>query len=231
MQKIFLVGHRGAAALEPENTLRAFKKGIECGADAVEFDVRRTKDGKLVVIHDADVSRTTHAKGLVKDFTLEELKNLDAGKGETILELKEALMFLKDKNIGIVLEIKEDGTEKQIAEEVKSCGMHESIITFVSFSPASVRAIKSFMPKARTGIIFSRPPENIIGLALGCNAEILLPKHIILNKELVQKAHRHNLLVHTWTLNGTEEIREAIELGVDGFASDNPCMAKEVLSE
>ncbi len=223
------MGHRGAAALEPENTLRAFRKGMECGADAVEFDVRRTKNGKLAVIHDADISRTTHAKGLLKEFTLEELKRLDAGKGETIPELKEALMFLKDKNTGIVLEIKEDGTERQIAEEVKSSGIEAGRITFVSFSPASVRAIKSLVPKARAGIIFSRLPENIICLALGCNAEIILPKHIILDKELVQKAHRHGLLVYTWTLNGTEEIREAIELGVDGFASDNPCMARELL--
>ncbi|MEM2913929.1 MAG: glycerophosphodiester phosphodiesterase family protein, partial [Candidatus Bathyarchaeia archaeon] len=84
------VGHRGARAYEPENTLRSFKKAIDLGVDAVELDVRRTKDNELVVIHDAEVDKTTNGKGLVNMLTLREIKQLDTKKGEKIPTLEEA---------------------------------------------------------------------------------------------------------------------------------------------
>lgn len=233
--KIFLIGHRGAAALEPENTLRAFRKGIECKADAIEFDVRKTKDGKLAVIHDAELWRTTNGKGFVKDFTLEELKRLNAGKGEEMPELGETLEFIKaicgeELFIYIILEIKEEGTEEAIAEIVDASGMKKNVI-FVSFSPASVRAMKNFMPGSVAGIIFSTPPLNPVGLAEDTGADILLPKYTILSKELVEKAHRNGILVYTWTLNATSAMENAVSLGVDGFASDDPCKAREFLKK
>ena len=92
------VGHRGARAYEPENTLRSFRKALELGVNAVELDVRRTKDGELVVIHDDKVDRTTNGRGLVNELTLEEIEKLDAGKGEKIPTLEEALEFLDKKS-------------------------------------------------------------------------------------------------------------------------------------
>src|SRR4030066_2090571 len=89
------IGHRGARAYEPENTLRSFREALEIGVDAVEFDVRKTRDNHLVVIHDADVKRTTNGKGLVADLTLKEIKDLSTGKGEKIPTLEEALEFLE----------------------------------------------------------------------------------------------------------------------------------------
>jgi glycerophosphoryl diester phosphodiesterase len=85
---MLIIGHRGAKAIEPENTLRALAKGMEC-ADFVEIDVRMSRDNELVVIHDRTLERTTNGKGQVNDFTLEQLKELDAGKGEKIPTLKE----------------------------------------------------------------------------------------------------------------------------------------------
>lgn len=79
---IKIVAHRGASAYEPENTLKAFKAALKCNPYAIECDVRQTKDKKLITIHDANVDRTTSGKGLVKDFSLKELRKLNAGKGE-----------------------------------------------------------------------------------------------------------------------------------------------------
>src|SRR3989338_86923 len=91
------MGHRGAAALEPENTLRGFRRAIELGVDYVEFDVHCCKSGELVVIHDETVDRTTNGKGFVADLTLQQLKKLDAGKSETIPTLQEAIDTCKCK--------------------------------------------------------------------------------------------------------------------------------------
>src|SRR3989338_4292016 len=104
------MGHRGAAALEPENTLRSFRKAIEIGVDYVEFDIHRCKSGELVVIHDETVDRTTNGKGFVADLTLQQLKKLDAGKGEQIPALQEVIDCCKG-NVKMQIELKEPGLE------------------------------------------------------------------------------------------------------------------------
>ncbi len=117
---LLLVGHRGAAASEPENTLRSFAAGLNLGANAIEFDTRLTKDKKLVVFHDATLERTTNGKGNIHNFTLEELKQLDAGQGEKIPTAEEALEFIVNKNKAIaLLEIKDKDSVKQVAEVVR----------------------------------------------------------------------------------------------------------------
>ena len=87
------IGHRGARAYAPENTITSFKKAIEIGVDAIELDVRKTKDNKLVVIHDADVKRTTDGEGLVSDFTLKEIKSFSAESGEKIPDFGRRIGF------------------------------------------------------------------------------------------------------------------------------------------
>ena len=90
-----IIGHRGAAAAEPENTLRGFRRALDAGAAAVELDVQLTQDGRLAVIHDETVDRTTNGRGRVQDFTLAELQRLDAGQGEPVLDkLKGTLPLL-----------------------------------------------------------------------------------------------------------------------------------------
>jgi len=85
------IGHRGARAYEPENTLRSFQKAIELGVDAVELDVRKTKDNEIVVIHNADVNKTTNGNGLVSELSLEDIKRFVTEKGEKIPTLEEVL--------------------------------------------------------------------------------------------------------------------------------------------
>lgn len=223
-----IIGHRGAGALEPENTLLSLAKGIECGANLVEVDARTSKDGHLVVIHDRTLERTTSGKGLVKDFTLQELKSLDAGRGERIPTLEEVLNFTKGVNAKLIIEIKEEGTEDAIARGVGNSGLEDSVI-LISFNPKSVRRVKELLPKVKTGFIFPRPLKNPVGLALGLHSDVLLPQHGLVTAKLVDSSHKHGIKVFSWTLNSTEEFRSAVKLGLDGFATDNPCLARQVI--
>ncbi|RLG46262.1 MAG: glycerophosphodiester phosphodiesterase, partial [Thermoproteota archaeon] len=103
----FVVGHRGASAYEPENTVRSIRRAFEMGADAVEVDARVSKDGHVVIIHDETVDRTTNGTGLVSELSLEEIRALDAGKGEKIPTLQEVLEEIRGKGC-LFLEIKVD---------------------------------------------------------------------------------------------------------------------------
>ena len=109
---MILTGHRGAAALEPENTLLSMQKAIDLGVDQIELDVHLTRDQHLVVIHDTTVDRTTDGQGAVADFTLEEIKRLDAGKGERIPTLQEVIDLVRGK---VVLQIELKGTRHRRA--------------------------------------------------------------------------------------------------------------------
>ena len=134
------IGHRGARAYEPENTLRSFKKALEIGVDAVELDVRKTKDNQLVVIHDADVKRTTDGKGLVSELTLTEIKTFSTEKGEKIPTLKEALDFL-DRKVKILIELKEADVEKKVLTAVSERGLQKNVI-IVSFIEEALQKVK-----------------------------------------------------------------------------------------
>jgi len=221
---MLIIGHRGARAKEPENTLRALAKGMEC-ADFVEIDVRMSKDSELVVIHDSSLERTTNGKGLVKDFTLKKLRDLDAGKGEKIPTLKEVLDLVRGN--GLIIEIKEAGSEEKICAVIRERGFEN--IMLVSFSPHAIKNANKILPNLKTGLIFSIAFTNPARLALGIKANALLPKSELASRELVEEAHRHNLMVFPWTLNTEQEIKRAKDIGVDGFASDDPCFARGLL--
>ena len=115
------IGHRGARAYEPENTVSSYKKALELGVDAVELDVRRTKDGEIIVIHDAEVDRTTNGKGLVSQLTLKEIKQFNTEKDQKIPTLEEALDFL-DKKVKVLIELKETGFEEKTLKTIRKKG-------------------------------------------------------------------------------------------------------------
>jgi glycerophosphoryl diester phosphodiesterase len=113
------IGHRGARAYEPESTLKSFRKALEIGVDAIEFDARKTKDNNIVVIHDSDVKITTNGKGLVADLTFKEISELPTEKNAKIPTLEEALEFI-DNKAKTLIELKEQGLEQQILKIVSA---------------------------------------------------------------------------------------------------------------
>ncbi len=217
------VGHRGARAYEPENTLRSFRKAVELGVDAVELDVRRTKDGEVVVIHDADVGRTTDGKGLVSELTLEEIKRFSAGEGERVPTLEEALDFLGER-VKVLIELKEVGVEEEVVGLVREKGLVEGVIV-VSFLEEALRRVRELDEGVATGLIYVRY-KNPLKAALELKAQYLLPLYRFTHSADVRKAHEAGLKVIVWTINKPEEATEYKKKGVDGIASDKPDILK-----
>ena len=213
------IGHRGARAYEPENTLSSFKKAVEMGVDAVELDVRKTKDRQLVVIHDADVKKTTDGKGLVSELTLKEIKEFSAEKGEKIPTLKEALDFL-DNKVKILIELKETDVEKQVLAVVRENGLQKNVI-IVSFMEEALGKVRKLDKEVETGLIYVKH-KNPIKAALDLEASYLLPLYRFTHTANVKKAHENGLKVIVWTINKPEEVIEYVKKGVDGIASDKP---------
>ncbi len=217
------VGHRGARAYEPENTLRSFAKALELGVDAVEFDVRRTKDGAVVVIHDADVDRTTNGTGLVKDLTREEIKRLVTEKGGEIPTLEEALSFL-DKKVKILIELKESGFETEVLQPIREKGLEENVI-IVSFIEEALEKVRALNDKVETGLIYVRH-RSPVETARALRANYLLPLYRFTHTADVKRAHKTGLKVIVWTINKSEEVKEYAKKGVDGIASDKSDILK-----
>lgn len=213
------IGHRGTRAYEPENTLRSFKKAIELGVNAVELDVRKTKDDKVVVIHDAKVDKTTSGKGSVSELTLDEIKQLVTEKGEKVPTLEEALDFL-DLKVKIIIELKETGFEEEVLRQIRERGLENNVV-IVSFIEEALGKIREIDEAVETGLIYVRH-KNPIKAALDLKASYLLPLYRFTHTADVKRAHDNGLKVIVWTINNPEEVPQYIKKGVDGIASDKP---------
>jgi glycerophosphoryl diester phosphodiesterase len=213
------IGHRGARAYEPENTLRSYKKALEIGVDAVELDVRKTKDNQLVVIHDADIKKTTNGKGLVSELTLKQIKEFSTEKDEKIPTLKEALDFL-DKKVKILIELKEEGVEEKVLSAVHENGLQKNVI-IVSFIENALRKVRELDKEVETGLIYAKH-KNPVRSALDLKAQYLVAFYRFTHTANVQKAHENGLKVIVWTVNKPEDVAEYVKKGVDGIASDKP---------
>lgn len=213
------IGHRGARAYEPENTLRSFKRAIELGVDAVEFDVRKTKDNELVIIHSADVNKTTNGSGSVNEFTLEQIKNFVTDKGEQIPTLEEVLDSIGSQ-VKLFVELKENGIEKEVLELISKKGLMKSTV-IISFHEDALRKVRELNDKVEIGLIYVRH-KNPIKFALELKAKYLLSLYRFTHTVNIKKAHEKGLKVIVWTINKKEEVIEYKKKGVDGIASDKP---------
>lgn len=222
---MLIIGHRGARALEPENTLRALRRGMRC-ADYVEIDLRLSRDGVPVVIHDAALDRTTNGTGPVADRTLAELRSLDAGRGERIPAFTDVLDLVRGRS-GLVVEIKEPGSEDLICRMLADNGPDDLFV--VSFYPDVLVTVRRLLPGAKTGYIYSKAVSDPVQAAMAVGADVLLPRKDRADRVIVRRAHDCGLLVFLWTLNTGEEFEEAVVMDADGFATDDPCSARTFL--
>jgi glycerophosphoryl diester phosphodiesterase len=216
------IGHRGARAYAPENTLASFKKALEIGVDAVELDVRKTKDDQIVVIHDADVNRTTNGEGLVSELTLKEIKSFSSD-GEKIPTLEETLDFL-DKKVKVFIELKDTDIEKQVLSIVDAKGLEKNVVV-VSFLEDALKKVRDLNKNIETGLIYAKH-KNPLKAALELKANYLLALYRFVHTANVEKAHECGLKVVVWTINKPEEVEEYAKKGVDGIASDKPDILK-----
>jgi glycerophosphoryl diester phosphodiesterase len=223
---MLIIGHRGARALGPENTLRAIGMGMKC-AEYVEVDVRRSRDGVPVIIHDSTLERTTSGAGPVIDLTLPQLKTLNAGRSERIPTLQEVLSLTSWGKVGLILELKEPENVDMICTLIAESGINKVLLASSLIEP--IRRAKTLLPSVPIGVIFSAETRDPVGLARELGAEVLLPYINQLSRELVAEAHTYQMKVFCWTANTEQEIRKAVSDGADGIISDDPCAARAIL--
>jgi glycerophosphoryl diester phosphodiesterase len=215
------IGHRGARAYEIENTLKSFQTAIELGANAIELDVRKTKDGKLIVIHDDNLKRVFGKDVGVSDASLKELKALTKDK---MPALQEALQFIGKRVEKILIELKEAGCEKTVLEIVKKEAMQDRAI-IVSFHENALSEIRRLDSRIETGLIYAKH-KNPITSALRLNAQYLVPLYRLTHTKHIKDAHKNGLKVVVWTINTAKEAEEYRGKGVDGIATDKPDIIK-----
>ena len=149
---VIVTGHRGAAGLEPENTIRSFQRALALGVDQVELDVHLTHDRELVVIHDETLDRTTNGRGPVHAVTLAEIQTLDAGKGERVPTLQEVIDVVKGRAV-LQIELKGLGVEEAVVQAVEANQMVDAVVV-TSFRHYMVRRMKALNPRVSTGVLF-----------------------------------------------------------------------------
>lgn len=216
---MIIMGHRGAAALEPENTLLSIARAMEIGVDAVEIDVHLSKDNEIVVIHDATLDRTTNGTGPVSTHTLEELKKLDAGKGETIPTLQEVIDFVGNK-VRIVVELKQEGTERSVVELVKTNNLVDNVYV-ISFWHRLVKTVKEMDNRIKTGVLLVGCPVDAC-IATQASADALVMRYSFADRKFVEIAHKEGLKVFIWNIDERNLLKPYADMRVDGIGSNDP---------
>lgn len=223
---VLKVGHRGAKLWEPENTIRGFLCAVRHGFEFIEFDVRLSKDGIPVVIHDETLNRTTNGRGRVRNFTVRDLKKFDAGKGERIPILDEALAFARHHKISAFVELKEKWGVEKIVRAVEKSGGRDVLI---SFDPEVLKHISHLNKNLSTGWVFSKRIRNrttFFRLARSFDAVWLLGQIGTLTKSFVEQAHRWGFKIEAWVANDRRTARRIAALGVQAIATDKPDVLK-----
>jgi glycerophosphoryl diester phosphodiesterase len=234
---IVVMAHRGASAAAPENTLIAYKQAIEMGADYAELDVRQTKDGAIVLMHDKTIHRTTGVKGYVWDLTLEELRQMEAGswfgeefRGEPIPTLEEVIRLVKGRmklNIEVKISENEPGIAQKVVDIVRSENFSEHCM-ITSFDMETVKTIKRIAPDLKTGLIFEKEYRSDV---FEGNWKVLSSNYELIDAEFMRLAKNSGKKTYAWTVNDREEILRLIGLGVDGIITNKPDLLKSVLAE
>jgi glycerophosphoryl diester phosphodiesterase len=251
-----VMAHRGGGGLWPENTLYAFERAAEIGADVIETEIHSTADNNLVFIHDETVDRTTSGTGLVNSFTLRELKRFDAGyhwtadggqtfpfrgKGITVPTLEEVFTALPNTRINIDLKQISPPLASQLCVMLHSFDMVEKVMV-ASFSMKALGDFRQVCSEVATSAskrevtLFFLMNLIFLGAAYGppCHA-LQIPEYSsgmhVLTKRFLQTAHSHNLKVHVWTVNQVEDMKRLLDLGVDGIITDYPDRLISVLTD
>lgn len=245
------IAHRGASGEIAENTLAAIHRAVEIGADLVEVDVQRSKDGVLVLLHDATLTRTTNAQHVfpdrapwrVGDFTYEELARLDAGSwksprfaGEPVPSLRQAIELIGRSRAGVLVELKAParypGIVADLVRELRDVpGFVDSAVSsgrlvVQSFDFAAMKEHKTRAPEVPVGLIGTPARSHLPALATW--AEQVNASHLAVDKDYVDQVHRLGMVCQVWTVNARWAMRRALRMGVDGVITNRPEVLHQV---
>lgn len=222
--------HRGVMALQPENTMSAFRLALSAGAEGIETDVHLSKDGELVLIHDETLERTTDGNGLVSSYTLDELKAFNAGvrhsQQEVIPTLQELLELVRDESIRLNLEVKTDvlryaGIESRILDIIETSGIAPSRILFSSFNHETIHRLKKMRPDIEAAILLAQPLYDVLGYLESVGADSVHPHIDRITDEEVRWLQQHDIVVRPYTIKTKAQLERCRALQVDAiFVND-----------
>jgi len=223
------IGHRGASAYKPENTLAAFDLAADMGADMVELDVHLSRDRKPIVMHNASLERLTEGTGLIKDHSWKELQHLHVNRQEPIASLEEVLAWARTRPMGLYIELKASGTDTVVTDLIK-CYQMQWYIILSSFDQELVAGAKAAAPDIYTSILFHDLDVDPVSLAKEVNADFVHPcwewagdhPDRYLTPEWIERAHNANLGIITWHEERPNVIVALKKLGVEGICTNRP---------
>lgn len=219
--------HRGASEYAPENTMSSFYMGLLQGANGIETDVQRTKDGVLVLFHDDTVDRVSDGKGRVCEYTLNELKQLKiygnstTGFYDRIITLREFLEAFSSYDIKFAIELKGCGVEEDTLNMIEEFGVFDKT-TFTSFQYDYIRKIKELNPKARVGWLVFEASDESINMLRDINGEEMAPDANSITDEVMAKLRDLNLGVRAWGVTSVALMKKMCMLKVDGMTVNFP---------
>lgn len=245
-----IIGHRGAAGLAPENTLTGFRLALSYDIDGVECDVHASRDGEAVVLHDATIDRTTKSRGKVRDLTLAELREVDAGEGEYIPSLREVLGLVMRARRKLIIEVKDRKAIAPTLRTIDELSAHADV-HIISFDAPTLRRVRHDAPQCTTGRLYHSQKypimhtRKLLAEHRAFFSSLLHPiaphfpfffartaqvdeigMHVNkIHKRLVRHAHDRRLAIYTWGANDATAMRLAADNGVDAFATDFPNLA------
>lgn len=249
-----VLAHRGGADLAPENTMAAFQNAVDLGVDILELDVHTTADGTVVVIHDESVDRTTDGTGAVHDFTLADLRQLDAGyefspdNGQTfpfrgqgigIPTLEEVFAAFPDMRINIEIKQSDPPIEAAVLEVIERAGAQQRVLVGSEYDDVMAR-FRSLAPDIATSAATNEVRNFYLAQLLRVSAiyrpladAFQVPEYSgsthVVTPSFVDAAHHHGVKVHVWTVNDAETMQRLLDIGVDGIITDRPDVALEVV--
>ena len=244
-----ILGHRGASAVAPENTLAAFSRAMSDGADGIEFDVRLSRDRLPVVIHDANLNRTAGVARRVSDLTANELQEIDAGSwfdnktgnpqatfaGEKLPTLEQVYTLFSQNDGVLYVEMKCEGDERVdlaagVVELTRDFQLANRVVV-ESFDLSAIAAVKQIDAAIRTAALFepklSQPLSSLrrkrrVAAALDAGADEIALHHTLASARVIERAKREGLEVVVWTVDDPSWIEIARSLGIKALIANNP---------
>ena len=240
------IAHRGASGqgLAPENTLAACEKAIQLGVDMIEIDVHATRDGQIVVLHDATIDRTTDGIGVVADLSFAEVRQVDAGRwfaadfaGERVPLLEEVLDLARHRAL-VLIEIKADFITERILQVIETVAAAEHIVV-QSFNPAIVQRVKLLAPALPTALLIGQLPttpsrvraRRLVQQVLQVGANALAIWHATITPSFLEEMRKRGVAVWAWTVDEDIIMRDLAMMGVQGIITNYPDQLNLVLDE
>jgi glycerophosphoryl diester phosphodiesterase len=230
------LAHRGASDYAPENTLAAFYKGLEMGADGLETDLRMSKDGVIFLHHDDLLDRTTDGDGIPSRLSWKELQELDAGAwfspryaGERLVSLDEFLHRFGRKPIHLALELKEPGFEKVVIQTLEEQGLLGKV-TITSFHYDILQTVRRYHGSIRIGYLVQQGDKEKLEQLRELRAQQLCPRAEMVTEEDVRAIKQQGLEVRAWKVSSEALMKHCLDCGVDGMTINFPDKLSDALS-